>query len=254
MSEINTTSLIRGPTSELASVDLELFLNPKSEAIETGLAPTGIPELDMPIIGVFSGEYARLDSTSTNNRGYTSAFWKEVLDSPQVKKRLKDGLMIGTFEHPTARTFFKQDGDFSSKHHIYGAFVVKELKIKGKIVWGKSYILNTPMGRLLAMYLRARDPQGNPLFNVGISARGFSRKDYINSQGIDMMRSDDYYLETFDATLTPGIVTARPKLESEGMDESAKVHALIDEYVNTCKGELCNIQCEVTRLKKELGL
>lgn len=233
-------------------------ITPKTEAsveVVNANSLTGISELDTPIIGEFSGEYARLDSVSTNKRAYSAKFWKEVLATPMVKRRLADGLMIGTFEHTNSRTFFTQDGHLSTKHHMYGAFVVKELKVKGNIVWGRAYILNTAMGRLLAMYLRAKDPSGKNLFNVGISVRGFTKKDYINpTTGNDDMRSDDYYLETFDATLTPGISSARPKLESVEecfVDDSIKE---IKDYEKKVEHYFCGLECEIAQLKKELGI
>jgi hypothetical protein len=244
------SNTIRGPTNLI----FEELSNKNESFIQlNSINATGLSELDNPIIGVLSGEYARLNSVSTNKRLYTEEFWKKVIYSEMVRKRLRDGLMVSTFEHTNARSFFTGEGELSSKHHFYGSHVVKELEVKGNIVWGRSYILNTPMGRLLAMYLRAKDSEGKPLFNVGISVRGFTRKDYINPiTGNDELRDDDYYLEAFDATLTPGILTARPKLESMSNDDL--ILKEIGDYESKVKSYYCDVDCELQQLKRELKI
>lgn len=236
-------------------LNLELF---KSESKIPGVNDfnTGIPELDMSVIGIMSGTFMEV-TMSSNKRDYTAEFLEKITKSKQVLNRLKNGLMNGTFEHPTHRSFFTKEGGISNKHAINSAFVVKELKFNKKTgkVFGRAYILNTPMGRLLAMYLRAEDKNGDKLFNVGISVRGFTREDHIDSRGVDVMQHDDYFMEAFDATLTPGMSIARPKLESDDYDEVAhEAIELIDQYCNSSANELCNIECHVQNLKKELNI
>jgi hypothetical protein len=180
---------------------------------------SNITELNTPILGTFTGVFAKLDSMSVNGRYYSAEFWKKVLSSKVIKEDLALGHMFGTIEHPSIRTDFTKEGNFSAKSIINSSHVTKELSIdsEGDII-GKAYIFNNKLGRLLASYLLAKDPKGVPLVQLHVSARGFSRKDYFDSKGIDHMNPDDYHLEGFDVVVNPGIKGTRIKFESDGTD------------------------------------
>lgn len=209
------------------------------------------------VLGKLVGVFFKLDSVSTNGRAYSGEFWRKVISSNQVKERLRTGQMIGTFEHPTVRSKFNQLGDFTPSHPIYGAFVVKKLWIKGNVGYGEAYILNTPMGNLLSTYLKATDENGKPLVEINISSRGFTRKDYIGRDGYDHMNPNDYFLESFDVTLTPGIKGARVKMESELEDFSVGKFESIENSLEKAMMEIektCTLECTKKLLKYKLGL
>jgi hypothetical protein len=180
---------------------------------------TNINELNTPVLGTFSGVFAKLDSMSVNKRWYSSKFWKSVLSKDYVKQALDNGSMLGTLEHPNVGTDFTKDGQVTSRHPSQSSHIVKELKIVGDEVIGKAYILNNSMGRALVSLLLATDENKVPLVNMHVSARGFSEHDYFDQNGIDQMNPDDYFLRTFDVVVNPGIKGTRIKYESDGSND-----------------------------------
>lgn len=187
----------------------------KYESIEA-TSNTGISELDRPILGTFVGVFSRLDAYSGNKRYYSSDFWKSVLSRQSLKDDLNDGRMFGIFEHPMITDIENEQGQATMAHPKNAAFVTKELWIEGDNLMGRAYLLNTPLGRFLSSLFLAKDRNGLPLTKIYVSARGFSKKDYFDRNGIDVMNSNDYALPAFDATLTPGIAGTRVKWESQG--------------------------------------
>lgn len=184
-------------------------------------------------IGIIKGEFAKLDSVSGNGRFYSRDFWTKIINSKSVKTKLEKGLMIGTFEHPSSPKIITGDKVHSSSHPVYGSLVTKKLKIMGDIVYGEAYILDTPVGNLMKTYFIAEDHEGNKLFDLGISSRGGSLKDYIDPEsGLDIMNPNDYFLKSFDVVTLPGIDTSKPKLESL---DSEIVEALMVNKDKTCK-------------------
>lgn len=188
-----------------------------------------IPEVSNPVIGVFSGIFAKLDSMSVNKRFYSEDFWRKVLSSSRVKEALRSGSMIGIFEHPNVMGNYDKQGNPTCRHPQNGAFVVKRLWIEGRNVMGEAYLLNTPLGRLLATYFLAKDRFNKPLIELFISARGYSKNDYFDDQGIDQMNPNDYLLQSFDVVMNPGIKGARVKMES---DETDRIDEQVSEYLD----------------------
>lgn len=188
-----------------------------------------IPEVSNPVIGVFSGIFAKLDSMSVNKRFYSEDFWRKVLSSSRVKEALRSGSMIGIFEHPNVMGNYDKQGNPTCRHPQNGAFVVKRLWIEGRNVMGEAYLLNTPLGRLLATYFLAKDRFSKPLIELFISARGYSKNDYFDDQGIDQMNPNDYLLQSFDVVMNPGIKGARVKMES---DETDRIDEQVSEYLD----------------------
>lgn len=193
---------------------LESLIESNKSMSKSGSIHDKIPELSYPVLGKFTGIFAKLDSMSTNKRFYSKAFWNKVLNSAQVKSDLKAGRMKGIYEHPNIKSDFTDTGLLTARHPSNAAFVVKRLWIEGDHVMGEGYILHNPMGKLLATYFLARDEAGVPLFDMYISARGYSREDYIDENGVDIMNPEDYFLQAFDIVTYPGIAGAKVKLES----------------------------------------
>lgn len=177
-----------------------------------------LSELNQPILGKITGVFGKLDSYSVNKRYYSEKFWRQLISSDHVKTMLDTGRFLGIFEHPNITQQFTKDGQFTVAHPSNAAIVTKRLWIEGKDVMGVAYLLNTPLGRLLYTYFNAKDEFNNPMFEMNISARGYSEKDYFDHRGIDIMDPNDYYLKGFDIVLKPGIKGARVKMESETPD------------------------------------
>lgn len=203
-----------------------------ADSFSTSGAAQVIPELSHPVIGKFSGIFAKLNSMSVNRRFYSKNFWIKVLDSYPVLSDLESGKMLAIFEHPNVTENYTKEGIATARHPMNSAFVVKRLWIDGDDVMGEAYILNTPLGRLLATYFLAKDEKGKPLIQLFISARGYTQKDYFDQNGIDHMNPDDYRLQTFDVVMNPGIKGARVKLESDDKstnEELAKLESFSEE-------------------------
>lgn len=217
-------------------------------------ATSNILELNTPVIGRFTGVFAKLDSASVNGRFYSAEFWRKVIASERVQSDLKSGTMIGIFEHPSVMKNYNEYGQITARHPQNGAFVVKDLRIVGTDVIGEAYLLNTPLGKLLGTYFLAKDKFDNPLVELYISARGYTEKDYFDENGIDQMNPDDYYLQSFDVVLNPGIKGTRVKMESASdAEESILLNKLehLSEKVSkyyTSKTEIAN------SLRRELKL
>lgn len=202
-----------------------------TDSFSTSGAAQVIPELSHPVIGKFSGIFAKLNSMSANRRFYSKKFWEQVLDSDQVQADLESGKMLGIFEHPTVTENYTKEGLATVRHPMNSAFVVKRLWIEDENVMGEAYILNTPLGRLLATYFLAKDDRDRPLIQLFISARGYTQKDYFDQNGIDQMNPNDYRLQTFDIVMNPGIKGARVKLEADEAvsGELAKLESFSEE-------------------------
>lgn len=217
----------------------------------TSAAASIIPELSHPVIGKFTGIFAKLDSMSVNKRFYSEEFWRQVLASDQVNFDLHSGRMLGIFEHPNVTSNYTEDGLATARHPMNSAFVVKKLWISGNDVLGEAYILNTPLGKLLATYFLARSDNNEPLIQLFISARGYTQEDYFDSNGIDQMNPNDYRLQSFDVVMNPGIKGARVKLES---DEVSPDIEKLESFSEEVKSYYVRRESLKKDLRSELGL
>lgn len=196
---------------------------------------SSINEVNTPVLGKLTGVYAKLNSMSVNGRFYSADFWNKVLSSKAVLDSLNSGSMIGIFEHPSVLVNYDKEGRMTARHPANGAFVTKSLQVVGEDIVGTSYIINSHLGRLLATYLLATDDNNDPLVHIHMSARGYTKKDYIDDQGIDQMNPNDYILQAFDAVLNPGIKGTRVKMESDD-NSSALYNRLLSRSVQVDKG------------------
>lgn len=232
----------------------------KFESAGSNYSSSDISELRTPVLGRFTGIFAKLDSMSTNGRFYSKRFWISVLNSERVRFFLQTGRMIGIFEHPESKGNYTEDGLLTARHPANGAFIVKRLWIEGNNVMGEAYLLNTPLGRILATYFLAKDKSGKPLVELYISARGYSEKDYFDTAGIDQMNPDDYFLQSFDVVMNPGIKGARVKMESRKICDSiecfirSKSESAGEENVRRFRGLSILNSKEADSLRKELNL
>jgi len=154
------------------------------------------------VLGVIEGVYFVPNGYSRNRRFYPKELWEEVLKKvvPTLDKRA----MVGTLEHPTSE---------EAAHPKNASHVVKKLYIgKDGKGYGKSYILNTPMGSLVYVLGSARDEEGNPIVPLYMSSRGLGKLSGYTRDGHEIVDPKSYILESFDVVLDPGFVDAKPYL------------------------------------------
>jgi len=154
------------------------------------------------VLGVIEGVYFVPNGYSRNKRYYPKELWEEVLK--KVVPTLDKKAMVGTIEHPTSE---------EAAHPKNASHVVKKLYIgKDGKGYGKSYILNTPMGSLVYVLGSARDEEGNPIVPLYMSSRGLGKLSGYTRDGYEIVDPKSYILESFDVVLDPGFVDAKPAL------------------------------------------
>ena len=174
------------------------------------------------VLGIIEGKYFSINEASGNGIWYSKEFWESVLSRPDVQQRLAKG-MLGTIEHPRDETDDTRPQYYS---HVVKKLWIDYNKNEG---WGKSYILNTPMGKILAVLGSATDEKGNPLVQYGVSVRAWGMPAGTHN-GFEALDPKSYYMESFDVVLNPGIKTALPKFEIiKTFNESVKL--LCDDNV-----------------------
>lgn len=198
------------------------------------------------VLGIMEGIFFMPGGYSRNKRFYSEKLWSNTLESSVTKSKLSSGSMFGMFEHPMVNSMETKDGLHTSSHYKYSGIVTKQLKIVEssgrKIGYGKAYILNTPIGNILNVMLKAKDENGQPLIKLAVSSRAYAKTSGTDKQGNDIIDENNYYLDSFDVVVNPGIAEAFPEYKS-----------LVESVVNYfCKGDDC--ACERQNLIKELGL
>jgi hypothetical protein len=154
------------------------------------------------VLGVIEGVYFVPNGYSRNRRFYPKELWEEVLK--KVVPTLDKKAMVGTLEHPTSE---------EAAHPKNASHVVKKLYIgKDGKGYGKSYILNTPMGSLVYVLGSAKDEEGNPIVPLYMSSRGLGKLSGYTRDGYEIVDPKSYILESFDVVLDPGFVDAKPAL------------------------------------------
>lgn len=230
---------------------LESLVKSESDSFLTSSSSL-IPEMSYPVIGKFTGIFGKLNSMSVNKRFYSKAFWEKIIESDRVIADLISGKMQGIFEHPNVMENYTKEGVATARHPMNSAFVVKKLWIDDQDVMGEAYLLNTPLGKLLATYFLAQDDRGQQLIQLFISARGYTEKDYYDANGIDIMNPSDYFLQSFDIVMSPGIKGARVKMESDSSANS--VLGELDNFSKQVKSHQLRNELTRSSLRSELNL
>lgn len=225
------------------------------------------------VLGILEDTFFMPNGVSLNKRVYPEELWNNCLASESVKASLVNGSMLGMLEHPLV-TANEINGIISSAHPVNTCMVTKSLSVKEsndpkypKYGYGKAYVLDTPVGRLLDTLLKSTDEDGNCLIRPAVSSRGFGRGIRKDERGNEILDSKHYYLQTFDVTFSPGIPQARPRyvpvkeavIESiedkmtevvKDMNESAK------ELAEHTKSTFVKLDDDIARimLMKKLGL
>jgi len=155
------------------------------------------------ILGKVVGQFFCPDGTSRNGRFYPKALWETVIDSEVVKTALSRRLMFGTIGH---------DAELGDKGLREGAasHTMTKIWIEDNKGMGEALILNTPAGRYLNTYLRAK-------CQLYVSSRangGYKGK--VN--GVPSVDPEGYELVGWDFVIDPGFLQANPSL-AEGYNK-----------------------------------
>ena len=167
------------------------------------------------VLAILEGPYFVPDGYSQNKRFYPRRLWEKVIS--EIRDDLKLRGRIGTLQHP------KLEGDDHPQHVSH---ILKDLWIKDNLGYGKSYILNTPMGSLVHTLATATDEEGAPLIKLFVSSRAYGNYIGKDEHGNDIVNPDDYLFETFDIVLQPGFFEAAP-------DFKPVVESLIQEILES---------------------
>lgn len=160
------------------------------------------------VLGVLEGVYFLPDGYSRNKRFYPRELWEQVVQKMTPVFQSKG--VLGTLEHPESN---------EDAHPKNASHVVKKIWIgKDGKGYGKSYLLNTPIGSLVYILGSALDEEGKPLVPLFMSSRGLGRVSGYTQDGYEVVDPSTYILETFDVVLDPGFVEAKPTLR--GLVES----------------------------------
>lgn len=186
----------------------------------------GVPK----VLGKMRGTFFCPNGISRNDRYYSESLWRKQLERSDVKRSLVDG-MAGTLLHPTNEKM---------AHPIYSSHVVKRLWIDESLNgMGEAYILDTPVGRIVDTFQKAKDENGNNLMNLYVSSRAWGKyKEGKTHDGVPVVDEDNFVFKTFDIVLEPGFLQAKPQFE--GMIES-----LAECYIDHIK------DTDITKAKKE---
>ncbi len=214
------------PSADLVSADLD-----REKVLESVYK---LSKKSKNVLGTIEGVYFVPDGYSRNKRFYPKELWQSVLE--RVVPTLNSRAMLGTLEHP------ETDGDAHPRH---ASHVVKRLWIgedgKG---YGKSYILNTPIGSLVYVLGSSLDEEGNPLVPLYMSSRGLGKVSGYTNNGYEIVDPRTYILETFDVVIDPGFVEAKPALsglvesvvpeviEMEGLQDKESFYFLLESIVS----------------------
>ena len=188
----------------------------KSEALDI-ISTNKLKKSDNPILGVLEGCFFMPDGYSRNRRFYSESLWRKCLESSETKGRLING-MVGMFEHPSVWDKETEEGVATTAHPMYSGIVTKSLKIAEsngkKVGLGKAYILNTPVGNMINVMLKAKDESGHPLIRLAVSSRALAKSKGKDKQGNEIIDENFYHLYTFDVVLNPGIPEAFPEYKA----------------------------------------
>ena len=165
------------------------------------------------VLGIIQGPYFVPDGKSQNRRFYPRELWERVIreDGPNIKDKGR----LGTLEHPERA---------EEEHPRMASHVLKRLWIDKGLGYGKSYVLNTPVGAVVSSLFTATDEKGNSIIPIYMSSRAVGRILNKKYENLPIVDPNAYVFQTFDIVLNPGFIEAHPDFIST---------------VETCIGEVC---------------
>lgn len=213
------------------------------------------------VLGVLEDTFFMPNGISRNKRFYSETLWKNCLAKDATKVQLENGSMLGMVEHPLVNQFESQ-GIPTTAHPMFTGLITKKLEIRtnestGKLSgYGKAYILDTKMGRLLDSLFSSTDENGQLLVRPAVSSRAFSRSVGKDNMGNDIVDENNYVLQSFDVTFNPGIPQARPNYIPVAKSTMNSVKESVHETTFSMAEELkkdYGLSANVDELKKDIA-
>lgn len=198
------------------------------------------------IIGIIEGQFFVPDGKSRNERFYPKALWEDVLKAKPMREKLDNLLMFGMIGHED-KSITEEDLRKGDVSHIIADLWIDE---SGRGM-GKAYILNTDSGKNLYIYIKA-----GAKLKTSSRARGKFQENE-KKDGLPVVDSSSFYLETFDFVINPGFeeTTAElsEKLKKEGGTVVENIDAVkaITESNEKLQSQLKSTISEVAVLKIE---
>ena len=190
----------------------------------------------------FTSPVAVIDHPNGNSHYFSSKLYdNRVFHNDEVSNRIKNGHLTGQLGHP--------EGDEKRKEenisHVFDKLYSQKLDDGLTYAYAEGRVLDTPKGRTLyALY------KGG--VNVGFSVCGYG--DSLIKDGIEFIDEDEFYLEGYDAVLTPSVGHAFPdsiiykddlnKSISSVKDEALReeVRKILDEFLKKEEGRGCVVK------------
>lgn len=204
------------------------------------------------IIGMIEGQFFKPDGMSRNGRWYPRSLWTKALAKSDTKNRLANSTMFGEIGHsdgPVEDMTLRNGG---ASHFIDDLWIDE----KGRGM-GRAYILGTPAGQLLKIYLGAG-------CKLKVSTRGegcYKEGEFHNN--CPVIDDETYDFQTVDFVLNPGFLETSAVLKESynklNREYTKKELQQIKETIAHVKKEgekrmELNIDAYVTDLKEELKI
>lgn len=162
----------------------------------------GLPTSMQPVMRTrVTAQIQEADSQNENGRRYPSQLWDRILaNQSEFVERLNNRDVLAEVEHPESG-----NTHLGRVSHLWERVWRDGCKIMGECI-----ILKTPEGQKLDELLAV----GHPL---GFSSRGRGET-FTASDGIEEVREEDYFLDTFDAVAKPSVTAARTQSVHSGQE------------------------------------
>lgn len=188
------------------------------------------------ILGRLYGPIADFQKPTRNGRRYTEELWEHAFDSPLMKEKLENRCLFGELGHPVDRSEVDMEKI---------AICMAERPKKGSD--GKLYsvfdILSTPNGKIL----KALCDYG---CNIGVSSRatGDTYEDYAS--GEEIVETDSFDCECWDAVLIPAVKEARMKYVTESLQPKKSLMESLQQVIDSSSDDDKKVMCETLELLK----
>jgi len=186
------------------------------------------------VLGVLKGDHFVPNGESRNERFYGADLWETVQGNVRIQERMGNGQMFGTIGHDLEITEEAlREGKVS--HYTKNMQLVRRGgEIQG---YAESYVLDTPVGRVLHAYLSG----GSKMF-VSSRADGSFKpgaKHYSEKLGkhIPVVDPKKYKLERFDVVPQPGFLKAQPEFQNVRENLNSEDVALFESLVAQSENE-----------------
>ena len=179
--------------------------------IKSSTITTDVSDVDgISIIGTYEGECADANVTNANGLDITREVWETVFSSEEYDNAIKNGWYIGYLGHP-------EDPDCQDFQQA--CIVMTECRIDDDgIIRGKFNLLNTPVGRIVKVFINAG-------VNFGISVRGSG-----NIIG-NSVEPESFAFRGFDLVAFPAYSNAVPQFSAIAASSNSEERA---KYTKIC--------------------